>query len=151
MHGKLLLVANRAGARLIEVRERGRSLTLLESFDNARGRLHDGDLETDRPGRTFDSAGEGRHALGREESASERVAADFARELAGHVAAALNTPAFDELVLVAEPRFLGLLRGALDKVSAKAVVASVDKDLVDLDLAALSTQLAEALAPAHPR
>lgn len=148
---KWMIVANRAGARFIEVGGQGRALELRDTIDNPRGRLHDGDLDADRPGRAFDSAGEGRHALSREESASERVAANFARKLASRLSAARKAHEFDELVLVAEARFLGLLRGALDDATSKSVVTSVDKDLVAFDLAALPAHLGGVLAPARPR
>lgn len=151
MHDTWLLVANRAGARLFAVRDAGRALALLESLENPRGRLHEGDLDADRPGRAFDIAGAGRHALGREESSRERVAADFARFVADRLATERKAGRFDALVVAAEPRFLGLIRAALDEPTARCVVASDDRDLVACDVPALLSHLGAQLAPAAPR
>ena len=70
--------------------------------------------------------------------------------IAERLDAARNAHAYDELVLVAEPRFLGLLRRALDRATAALVVASVDKDLVAFDAAELLSHLAAALRPQTP-
>ena len=147
MHGKWLVVANRVSARLFVVRERGKSLSLVESLEHPAGRLHGRALESDRPGRVFDSHGEGRHALGSAVGASAQVAETFAHQVAKRLRAARNDHAYDELVLVAEPRFLGLLRRALDSATSAAVVASLDKDLAAFDAAELVSHLAEVLKP----
>jgi len=151
MHEKWLVVADRVGARIMAVRDGGKTLEARETFDNPRGRLKDGEIDSDRPGRAFDSGGEGRHAMSRAESPHERIGADFAREIGARLAKARGAGEMDELVLVAEPRFLGQLRDALDEQTAGCVVASVAKDLAQVEAAALGAHLGEALKPAQPR
>jgi len=124
-----LLVADRAGARLFAVSKRGRVLEPLEVFEHPAGRLHDRDFGSDHPGRVYDSFGGGRHSVGSEESPSERVAQDFARSLAAHLEAGRKAGKVDSLVLIAEPRFLGRLRTALDDNTAALVTATLDSDL----------------------
>jgi len=68
-----------------------------------------------------------------EETSKERAAADFAREVARAIEARRTHEGFRRLVLVAEPGFLGLLRAALDPVSAKLVDGEVRKQLVARD------------------
>ena len=53
----------------------------------------------------------------------------FARTLAERIDSACHQKAFDKLVLVAPPRFLGVLEGALGKETARHVTRKVDKDL----------------------
>ncbi|MEQ8660814.1 MAG: host attachment protein [Gammaproteobacteria bacterium] len=151
MHEKWLVVADRSGARIMAVRDGGKVLEPRVTLEHPEGRLQDRQIDSDRPGRSFDSGGEGRHAMTREESASERIAADFAREIASHLDKARGAGRLDELVLVAEPRFLGLLRDAVDKHTAGCVIASVDKDLAHLAPDELVAHLGDALRPAHPR
>lgn len=151
MHEKWLVVADRVGARIMAVRDGGKTLEPRETFDNPRGRLKDGAIDADRPGRAFDSGGEGRHAMSRAESPHERIAADFAREIGARLDKARGAGEMAELVLVAEPRFLGQLREALDTRTAACVVASVAKDLAHVEASVLGAHLGEALAPAHPR
>ena len=47
---------------------------------------------------------------------------------------------------MAEPRFLGLLRGALDDVSANMVTATLGKDLAHVELRDLGPHLRAVLA-----
>ncbi|MEQ8232000.1 MAG: host attachment protein [Gammaproteobacteria bacterium] len=151
MHEKWLVVADRVGARIMAVLDGGRTLEPRVTLDNPEGRLQDREIDADRPGRAFDSGGEGRHAMSREQSAHERIAADFAREIGAALDKARGAGRLDELVLVAEPRFLGHLREAIDAHTANCVVASVDKDLVHLAPDELVAHLGDALKPAHPR
>jgi protein required for attachment to host cells len=65
----------------------------------------------------------------------------FAHTLAVALDAALRAARFHKLVLVAPPHFLGLLRGELTRELEKHLLATVDKDLNDLDMHALSARL----------
>lgn len=150
MSDRWLVVAHRAGARIFSIHDHGRSLRLVEDLDHPRGRLHDGAIDADRPGRAYDSVGGGRHAMEREEGASERDAADFARVVAARLEQGRVEHACDAIVLVAEPRFLGLLRATLDRPTAALVGASLDKDLAHLAATDLAAQLGEVLQPAQP-
>ncbi len=86
-------------------------------------------LGSDKPGRSFDSHGVSRHALGKEHDEAETVAQAFAHKLAAHLDNARAKNAYGRLVLVAEPRFLGMLRAALTAPTAALVSARVEKDL----------------------
>ncbi|MBK5940173.1 host attachment protein [Halochromatium roseum] len=58
-----LLVADEARAALHAADTPKGPLSEVQDFIDAANRLPDRDLVTDRPGRAFDSSGEGRHAL----------------------------------------------------------------------------------------
>jgi protein required for attachment to host cells len=63
----------------------------------------------------------------------------FARRVAAHLAEACRQERFDELSILAAPRFLGLLRQELDAAVKERVVLELDKDVVhesDADVAA---------------
>ena len=136
-----VVVAHRAGARILEHRVPGKGLTLVTQVDHKEGRLKNSQINTDRPGRAFQRAGEGRSAMTTEESAHERDAASFAREVADLVHAGRTENRFSQLVLVAEPRFLGILRGALDGVTAAQVAGTVSKDLAHVEVRDLGPHL----------
>jgi protein required for attachment to host cells len=140
-----VVVAHRAGARILEHRVPGKGLAVVKQVDHQTGRLKDSEINTDRPGRAFQRVGDKRSPMGKEESAHERDAASFARELAGLVNAGRNENRFAQLVLVAEPRFLGLLRGALDGVTAGTVAGTVSKDLAHLDVRDLEPHLEDVI------
>ena len=141
MRSTWVVVAHRAGARILEHRGPGKGLSLLRQLDHAEGRLRSGELITDRPGRGSDRAGSGSHAMSTEVSAHEHLAGVFARELAGVIDSARSDNRFRDVVLVAEPRFLGLLRGALDGVTATTVAGTVSKDLAHLEVRDLAPHL----------
>ena len=68
-------------------------------------------------------------------------AQDFARRVAERLKQLQQQGRYDELHLVAAPRFLGYLRKALDPQVERAVVQSLDKDLVHLDAAELTQRI----------
>jgi protein required for attachment to host cells len=74
-------------------------------------------------------------------------ARSFARRVADHLAEACREQRFDELTLIAAPRFLGLLRKELDASVQERVVGELDKDLIhesDADIAARLVKLRQA-------
>jgi protein required for attachment to host cells len=126
-----ILVAERSSARLFAQRKLGGELVLVREIAHPDGRRESHELVTDRPGRTHEPQGsnnvvstfEPRH------TAAENAADAFAASLADTVNRGRNDHAYERLILVAEPRFLGLLRGALSHATAATVSGSLDKDL----------------------
>ena len=142
-----ILVAHEAGARLFTNDGIGQGLELVESIDHPEGRARARDIESDRPGRSFrKNSGDPRRAsMGQSESPHDRVVSDFSRALADKLRHARVQNQFDQLVLVAPPRFLGLLRSSLDGPTAQLVIASVHKDLATSNEAELIRHLGEVI------
>jgi protein required for attachment to host cells len=122
-----IVVAHRAGARFID--EVDEALRVFDTVDFPEGRSHDG-LPPSDPGRASDSQ-RGRQEP--RESAREHAASVFAGQLAGMLQQGRNAKRFDEVVLIAPPRFLGALRHALDTPTAAMVRGTLDKDYAGLD------------------
>ena len=133
MSNAWIVVAHRAGARIFSRRGHAAALELLERIEHPAGLRQDREHDSDQPGRTHDRFGAARHALSSEESPRERSAADFARELAARLASGRNAQAFDQVVLVAEPHLLGLLRDALDEPTRRCVGGEIARDLVHVE------------------
>ena len=136
-----ILVANRGGARLFENTGPGKGMTLLRDIAHSEGHLKDQDFNADKPGRSFDSKGEGRHAMSKSESPKEHETAQFAKELAQMLDKGRATNEFSRLVLVAEDGFLGVLKGELDANTAKLVTDTVHKDMAHVADADIPTTL----------
>jgi protein required for attachment to host cells len=100
----------------------------------------------DRPGRTFDSAGHGRHAMEPPTDPKRVEQHAFFTEVAERLEAAARGGKFDRLVLVAEPRALGELRRLLAPAVAAKVSAELDKDLTHLPPAEIGERLGGVLA-----
>ena len=129
-----ILIANRTNARLFTtlIDDEGRvSTELVREFDHPKGSLKDQDISTDRPGVALDH-GYGKHAMAKGQSPAEHEDQRFAKELAETLAQGRTDNAFRRLVLIAEPGFLGLLKGALDDQTAKLLTDTVPKNLTDM-------------------
>jgi len=133
MKNTWILVAHRGGARLFENQGPGKGLALLEDVPNPDGRLKNGEINSDRPGRAFDSMGGARHSMSKEQEPTDRIAQRFAKELGTKLTQGRVQNRFGRLMLVAEPRFLGELRAHLDPSTAAMVSATLDKDLAGVN------------------
>jgi protein required for attachment to host cells len=124
-----IVVAHRAGARILAHDGPGKELVLVEAIDHPEGRKLEGEIDSDRAGILHGPARTGGHAAQKHQTSHDHIAETFARALAGRLQEALRRNRFAHLVLVAEPRFLGLLKGVLDGTTAKVVNGTVGKDL----------------------
>ena len=127
-----VLVADKAKARLFELCGDSPDLIELEGWTNPDGRAKGIDLQSDRPTRTFDRFGPGRHAAGSQVSPKEKSAERFAHDLGDTLERGRVEHRFDKLVLIAPPAFLGTLNGTLGKQLRDCVALSLDKDLTVL-------------------
>lgn len=136
-----ILVAHRGGARLFENKGPGKGLELLQTLDHPAGKLKNKDIDTDQPGRGTDRNGPGRHAYESAHSATTHVAEQFAKQLSTLLDDGRSNHRYGRLVLVAEPRFLGNLRAALNAQTAALVTGTLDKDLGGTDARELPRHL----------
>ena len=83
--------------------------------------------------------------MGKSEGPHDRAVADFARLLADKLQHARVQNQYQRLVLVAPPRFLGLLRASLDGPTSQLVLASIHKDLAISKEAELIKHLGEVI------
>lgn len=143
-----ILVAHEAGARLFENHGPGKGLELIEEVEHAAGRERDREITSDRPGRSFrkNSGDPRRAAMSSSQGPHERAVANFARELAQRLQHGRTQNRFERLVLVAPPRFLGLLRSSIDTPTSHLVVGSLDKDLATTKEAELIEHLGGVVA-----
>lgn len=123
-----VVVASRDETRIFSRIGRGH-LKLERDIGNPLGRLKNQDLESDKAGAANDNRFQGRPAYSTEESAKERALKDFYREVCDQLDHACSTHQFDKLVLIAEPRLLGYVRGMLSKNVERAISQTIPKDL----------------------
>jgi protein required for attachment to host cells len=112
--------------------------------------LQDRDLVSDRPGRAYESVGHARHAIARENDPRHQEAVRFARRISCRLDDALRRDEFDELVVVAGPPFLGLMRKELSEQARRRVVHTINKDLVHGPVESLRRHLPESAAELRP-
>jgi len=105
-------------------------------------RLHDRDFGTERPGRSHESMGATRHSIQREDTPRRQEAVRFARRIARRLDDARRKDEFDQLVVVAGPPFLGLVRQELSGPTRARVTREIRKDLVHSAPEVLARRLA---------
>ncbi len=136
-----LLVADAARARLFEVDRRARRFVLRDSWADDAAAGKGSDLVADRPGRTFDSAGQGRHAMEPPTAPKTVAKAQFLAMLAEHLVLEARRQSFDELHVVAAPRALGELREKFDGAVRDRLRGELAKDLMPSSEAELESAL----------
>jgi len=108
-------------------------------------RLREHDRLTDRPGRAFDSAGAGRHAMERSQKARDGEARKFAHEIVERLDDARKENAIDGLVLIAEPQLLGLVREKLTGPLQKLIELEIPANLTSADVETIYARVADQL------
>ena len=124
-----VLIADSSRARILGTKGELDELAPVEDqvFRNAHPRLRE--ILSDRPGRTFDSVGSGRHAMAYSSDARREDERKFAAELSAVLEDAFSQSEYDRLVVVAAPRMLGELRASFPEAVSNSIVAELDKDL----------------------
>jgi len=128
-----IVVADEAKARILSTDKSSEPLVAIDELVSPKASMAEQDLVSDKPGRSFDSSGQGRHAMGKKTDPKEQAAIRFAKDLAAMLEKNRQTKAYAKLIIIAAPHFLGLLRKELSKDVAEHVTLEVDKDLTMQD------------------
>jgi protein required for attachment to host cells len=148
-HDTWILIADAARARLCVQTGLAGPCRTVQSFAHPSALGPDRDLGSDRPGRVQQPGGTGARAALQPRSTPKRLAAaQFAREIMAATADALRQDAHGRLLLVAPPRFLGLLREAVRAPLRDRIEASVAADLTAVPEHELPERLAALRADA---
>ncbi|AZG15948.1 MULTISPECIES: host attachment protein [Cupriavidus] len=151
-----ILVADEGVARVLAPQGDNARLEEVEKVTDAGAHADNADLRRDAYGRRGqapvqgDAGHPGAHA-GRTatvvssagEDALHQEAQLFSRRVAKLLEDARNRQRFDELVVIAPPRFLGLLRQALPASVSDAITREIGKDYCQLDNRTLQQRLAD--------
>lgn len=140
-----VLVADEAIARILQRPQAGGELESVEELTDPAAHADGADLRRDAHGRRagggtgadrqnaahrLTAAASVTASAGEDEQHQE--AADFARRVGERLAQAHQQGRFDELRIIAAPRFLGLLRQALSAQVAGTVREEINKDLIHM-------------------
>ena len=127
-----VVVADQSKARIFTVSDPHGALLELGALEHPEAREREQALTSDRPGRSFDSKGQGRHAMGEKAESGKQESIRFSKQVADHVRAAHNEGRCNRVLLVAGPSFLGLLRVNLKTLSG-IEISELEKNLGQYD------------------
>jgi protein required for attachment to host cells len=126
-----IMVADAAQATAWEVTGRDGPLAAVPDFRLAAADTHgfSRDLKSDRPGRSFSSSDSRRAAMQPPHDPHEQAKARFMAMVSERLVAAHRDKRFAQLIVMAPPRMLGVLRDEYRDTLAGCIVGEVDKDL----------------------
>lgn len=145
MKNTWVVVADSSRARIFMAKNATGELDEIETLANPEARLHEIDMTSDLPGRTFDSAGKGRHILEKNTEPKQQKIVDFAKQIDQLLEKARTKKRFSQLILVAAPAFLGILRNQLSSPTSRLVAYELDKNLTQLSSDDIRKHLPERL------
>ncbi|MBN9262702.1 MAG: host attachment protein [Hyphomicrobium sp.] len=144
-----ILIADGSRARVLESHGPGSELVPVEDMSLTMELPPNRELETDRPGRSLESANPTRHAIESRTDPHRELKRKLAREIADKLEHCLRDRRFDRLAIVAPPGALGDLREALSKSLQAKVTAELAKDLVKIPQNDLPAHLAPIWGPSR--
>ncbi len=125
-----VVAAESSRARIFQAESRLKPMKEIEGLAHPESRARVLDINADNAGRAFDRAGQGRHAMENEVDPKKHEAEMFAKQIAEHLDKARAKGEFEDVIVVAAPEFLGLLRKHVNPITAKMVSKTVTKNLV---------------------
>lgn len=125
-----IVVADSAHARIFTVKTPTSPLEEIKDEVDISATFREKELVTDEPGRHTNDSRTGVHAYEPEHTKHETEIIRFAKALAEELNKAFHLRKFEQLVLVAPPKFLGHLRESLHEPVLRAVSLQCEEDLV---------------------
>ena len=128
-HGEWVVVCDGAKALVLENTGDAKfpNLKTREVFEHKDLATHE--LGSDKPGRTYNSAGYGGAAV-RQTDWHNQAEQAFLHDLAHRLDSAVASGKVKSLIMVAPPRALGMIRPAYSHALRAAIRTEIDKDLV---------------------
>ena len=141
MCASLVVVSESSRARIFEMENPNAPLTEIRDMLHPESRSHAQELTSDLPGRSFDSHGQGRHAMETAVDIKEQESILFAEQVADFINAKCDEKRLDRLYIAAPPHFLGLLRKRLGNEAKHHIARQISKNLVTMDEADIRKHL----------
>lgn len=146
MQNKLwVLVADASRARLFSINKRTGPLTEIKDWIDEGSRQKIQDMVTDKPGRTFDSVGQGRHVMESNVDPKREEELRFSKFICEQLYDFFQNHGLERLHIAASPSFLGWIREHLHKNLKKKIGSETPKDLTKMDAQKIRKHLPEFL------
>ncbi len=123
-----IVVADSSRARILNARTASKIEEIM-NFAHPEGRLHEQELTTDLPGKDANKGAPGKHGFQDKIEPKQQEAIDFAKQIARYIDDALDENKFEQLMIVAEPSFLGIFRKQLSDEVRDRISFELDKNI----------------------
>ncbi|MFC1778426.1 host attachment protein [Pseudomonadota bacterium] len=139
-----ILVANQAEAQVYSSKQLSGSLMLIKTLTHEEGTAHTRDLISDAPGRAYNRTGPGRHGMEPDTGVKEEGRRRFVKEMIELLENAHLKGDFNQLIILAAPAVLGVIRKTLTGGLARIVIKEVPKDVIGQSMDKIQGQLQRA-------
>lgn len=136
-----VLVADSGQARILELQNRPFKFRQVQELVSASQHQASRDLVSDASGRAFHVKGPSSHAKQPRSDAHDRAEQQFSLMLVRKLEKAAELGAFDQLLIIADPKTLGRLRRQMSKSLASRVSDELNLDLAGLPLNKLEPRI----------
>ncbi len=126
-----ILVASRTGARIYSYKT-GKGMKPLNHLEFPEGHLRNQDVDSEKPGQVHDSHGFANRNMAPEVDAKMHLAGKWAKQLAEILHRGRLNKDYSRMILVMEPKLLGLVREKLDSPTTSLIALTVEKDLAGI-------------------
>ena len=123
-----ILVADSSRARIFKA-EKGSSLHEIESLLHPEARMHEQELTSDLPGKDTDKVGAGKHSFQDQIEPKQQEVIDFAKRIARYLDDSYSANKFEQLMVIAAPSFLGILRQQFSDEINQRICFELDKNI----------------------
>lgn len=121
-----VLVANGHKACILSI-EKKKEVSLIKEYETDSPPTRE--LVSDRPGRSFDRQGGGRHSMEPPTDAHRQASETFLHEVATFLDRQRHQNHYQHLIVIAAPAALGVLRKQFSKPVIEAIVREIPADL----------------------
>lgn len=125
-----IVITDSARARILRFDHEDGQIESVEDLVHPDARKRERELDSDKAGRHPSSVSGGRHGVNRENKRHLEERRHFAGQLADSLEYARSKGRFTDLILIANPRFLGELRDQLSDGCAELVSHTLSRNLV---------------------
>lgn len=139
-----ILVADGARARILLNEGPGKGIKAVDGMTFAGDHSAAREIMADRPGRSFESVGDTRHALQNPSDPHELLKQQFVDKMASVLAK--HESEYDALIIVSPPATLGMIRKSLSKPVAAKIKDELGKDLTHTTNVEIVDHLQDVLA-----
>jgi protein required for attachment to host cells len=124
-----LVIAQRTGAKFFQNLGPGRNFKLVQELSFPKGRAQNREIDTDRSGMIASKQNPEQHPFDPEEKAHQHLGEVFSKQIADLLEKERGRSTFDQVVLIAEPKFLGMIKAQLSQSTLKTLLATIGKEL----------------------
>ncbi len=128
-----VLVADKSRARFFKAKTASQIEEIMD-FTHIEGRLHERDLTTDLPGKDANKGAPGKHSFQDKIEPKQQEAIDFSKHVARYIEDAVKENKFEQLMIIAEPSFLGMLRKQFSDEVKQLISFELDKNITTHDI-----------------